>query len=143
MPSCLFCRIVEGDLPADTVYEGEHAVAFLDANPLVRGHTLVVPTEHVERVGDLDPKAAARYFEPVPRIVDAVQTATGADGATLAWNDGEAAGQEVPHAHLHIVPREREDGHGPIHALFGGPLDLEDDAMAATCEAIRGELGDA
>lgn len=140
MSECIFCRIVAGEIPADTVYEGEHAVAFLDAHPLVRGHTLVVPTEHVERVGDLDAKAAARYFEPVPAIVDAVQAATGADGATLAWNDGAAAGQEVPHAHLHIVPREEGDRHGPIHALFGGQKDLPEDEMAQVRERIQGEL---
>lgn len=140
MSECIFCRIVEGEIPSDTVYEDEATVAFLDANPLARGHTLVVPREHVKRVGELGADLAGRYFEPVPRIADAVQEAVDADGATLAWNDGSAAGQEVPHAHLHVVPRRRGDGHGPIHALFRGGKEPADDT-GDVAEAIRDELG--
>lgn len=138
MTDCVFCKIVEGEIPADVVYEDEKVVAFLDANPLTEGHTLVVPREHVERVGDIPPDLAGPYFEPVPQIVDAVEEAVDADGATLAWNDGSAAGQEVPHAHLHIVPRWTGDGHGPIHAMFGGGKETAD--TAALTEAIQAEL---
>lgn len=140
MSECLFCRIAEGEIPAEVVYEGEHAVAFLDAHPLVPGHTLVIPREHVERLGELEPAAAGSFFAGVPSIVDAVEDATGADGATVAFNDGAAAGQEIDHTHLHVVPRERGDKHGPIHALFGGQLDLPDDEMAEIGGAIREAL---
>lgn len=136
---CIFCRILEGEIPADVVYEDEDVVAFLDANPLTEGHTLVVPREHVERVGGIPVDLAGRYFEPVPKIVEAVQEAVDADGATIAWNDGSAAGQEVPHAHLHIVPRRAGDGHGPIHAMFGGAEEGVDTAILT--KAIRDNLG--
>lgn len=138
MPECIFCRIIEGEVPADTVYEGEDVVAFMDANPLVDGHTLVVPREHVERVGSISPSLASRYFRPVPEIVDAVEQALDADGATIAWNDGSAAGQEVPHAHLHIVPRHDGDPHGPIHAMFAGHKPEGDGDKIAG--AIRSQL---
>lgn len=135
---CIFCKIVDGEIPAERVYEDEDVVAFLDANPLEEGHTLVVPREHVERVSDLSSEHAATYFRPVPRIAEAVQEAVDADGATMAWNEGSAAGQEVPHAHLHIVPRWRDDDHGPIHALFGGQ-NAHGEAET-TAEAIRDAL---
>lgn len=140
MTECLFCRIAEGEIPAELVYEGDDAVAFLDANPLVPGHTLVIPRAHVDRLGELEPEAASAFFEHVPAIVEAVEAATGADGATVAFNDGPAAGQEIDHTHLHVVPRERGDKHGPIHALFGGQLDLPEDEMARIGDGIRNEL---
>lgn len=140
MSECIFCKILDGDIPARTVYEDDETLAFLDANPLAPGHTLVVPKDHLERIGDMKPPLAGRYFEPVPRIVEAVETATSADGATLAWNDGEAAGQEVPHTHLHIVPRHRDDKHGPIHALFSGTTDLPEEEENELQARIRDEL---
>lgn len=140
MSECIFCRIAAGEIPSNTVYEDEDVFAFLDANPLEEGHTLVIPKHHVERITEMGAEEASSYFANVPRIVEAVQAATGADGATLAWNDGKAAGQEVPHAHLHIVPRERGDKHGPIHALFGGQNQLSDERMAEIEERIRDRL---
>lgn len=137
MSECIFCKIASGEVPAKTVYEDDTVLAFLDVNPLTRGHTLVIPKTHVERITEMSPTDASGYFENVPRIVDAVEAAVDADGATLAWNDGRAAGQEVPHAHLHIVPREMGDAHGPIHALFGGQLDLPEDEMDEIQQGIQ------
>lgn len=141
MTECIFCKILDEEIPARTVYEDEHVLAFLDVNPLTPGHTLVIPKIHTERIHQMDPHQAARYFQPVPRVVEAVETATGTDAATLAWNDGKAAGQEVPHAHLHIVPRTDDDEHGPIHALFHGTHDVDDDEMTRLQDAIQAHLG--
>jgi histidine triad (HIT) family protein len=135
---CVFCQIVDGEIPADVVYEDDEVVAFLDGNPLTEGHTLVVPREHVARVIDIPTDVAGPYFEPVPAIADAVEQAVDADGATMAWNDGAAAGQEVRHAHLHIIPRWSGDGYGPIHGLFGGSTDDADTAI--TAKAIRDQV---
>lgn len=141
MTDCLFCKIVAGEIPAQTVYADDDVVAFLDINPLAKGHTLVIPTTHASRLGELDEAAAGAYFAKVPAITQAVEDAVGADGATLAWNDGPAAGQEVDHTHLHIVPRWTGDAHGPIHALFGGIEELSDEVQAKVQEAIRDRLG--
>jgi len=116
---CVFCSIVDGDIPARTVHETDDVLAFLDANPLARGHTLVIPKAHAERVGDLDDDLASGLFDAVSELAPRVQSTVGADGANVGINDGEAAGQEVPHVHVHIVPRFEGDGGAPIHAVAG------------------------
>ncbi|MDX1612645.1 MAG: HIT family protein [Candidatus Thermoplasmatota archaeon] len=138
MSDCIFCKIIQGEIPSNKVYEDDHVFAFLDINPLTNGHTLVVPKVHAARIGELTGEQAAAYFREVPAITQAVEAAVEADGATLAWNDGEAAGQEVPHAHLHIVPRWDGDGYGPIHALFGGPGQAE--GLDKVQEAVQAAL---
>lgn len=140
MSECIFCKILNDEIPAQTVYEDEHVLAFLDVNPLRPGHTLVIPKTHIERIHQMTPQTASEYFQNIPRIVEAIQTATKSDGATLAWNDGTAAGQEVPHAHLHIVPRNKDDKHGPIHALFQGANDVDDAEMDRIQDAIQAQL---
>ncbi|WP_439027820.1 HIT family protein [Haloarchaeobius sp. DT45] len=129
MDDCIFCQIVAGDIPSRTVYEDEHAFAFLDVNPLAPGHTLVIPKAHHETLGDLPADEGAAVFSALHELVPVVEDAVDADGSTVAFNNGEAAGQEVPHVHAHIVPRFDDDGHGPIHALFDGPGELSDDEL--------------
>lgn len=139
MPGCIFCRIARGEVPARKVYEDELAVAFLDAFPLARGHTLVVPRAHVERVEDLSDQQAKAVFGAAHKLAGRVAKAAGAEGTTIAVNNGKAAGQEVPHVHVHIVPRRASDKAGPIHALAWerpkvGPEDL--DALAKSIRAL-------
>jgi len=137
--SCIFCRIVDGDLPSRTVYESDEALAFLDANPLTAGHTLVVPRDHYETVGDLPPGTAGAVFEAVSAVTPRVEAAVDADATTVAVNNGEAAGQEVPHTHVHIVPRFEGDGNGPVHRLFGSRPALSNEELDAVAAAIRSE----
>ena len=131
MDDCIFCSIVDGDIPSHTVYEDEQTYAFLDANPLARGHALVIPKAHHERVGDMPDDLAAAVGRTIARVAPAVEAAVDAPASTIAYNNGAEAGQEVPHVHAHIVPRFEDDGVGPIHALFGGPGEAEDDELAA------------
>ena len=126
---CVFCRIIEGDEPAREVYRDDGVVAFLDAHPLAAGHTLVVPTTHHERLEDLSQAQAGALFEAAHRLLEPVQAAAGADGATVAVNDGPAAGQEVPHVHVHVVPRSAGDGGGPIHEVMGRRPSLDADEL--------------
>ncbi|WP_372910487.1 HIT family protein [Salinigranum sp.] len=135
--SCIFCRIVDGDLPSRTVYENSEALAFLDANPLAAGHTLVVPRAHHETVGDLPPETAGAVFEAVSAVTPRVERAVDADATTVAVNNGEAAGQEVPHTHVHVVPRFEGDGNGPIHRLFSSRPSLSDAELDDIAAAIR------
>lgn len=138
--SCLFCRIVDGDLPSRMVYEDESAIAFLDVNPLAAGHTLVVPKTHHEQVGELSPDLAGDLFRAVAAVTPAVEAAADAPASTVAINNGEAAGQEVPHLHVHVVPRHPDDGAGPIHGLFRNAPDLDDGEMDAIGADIRSAL---
>lgn len=138
--SCLFCQIVAGDIPGRIVYEDESAVAFLDVNPLAEGHTLVVPKTHQERVNDLTPDEAADLFRAVREVVPAVEDAVDAPASTVAINNGEESGQEVPHLHVHIVPRRSGDGAGPIHALFRDVPDLDESDMDDIEDSIAAGL---
>jgi histidine triad (HIT) family protein len=136
---CIFCRIVDGDVPSRTVYETDETLAFLDANPLVEGHTLVIPKSHHETVDELPPELAGAVFETVSAVTPHVEAAVDADGTTLAVNNGTAAGQEVPHTHVHVVPRFDGDGNGPIHRLFSGRPSLSEAELDDIAAAIRGD----
>ncbi|MFB6130875.1 MAG: HIT family protein [Salinigranum sp.] len=133
---CIFCRIVDGDLPSRTVYEDDDVLAFLDANPLAPGHTLVVPKAHGERLNDASAADAAAVFEAVYELTPRIEAAVGAEATTVAINNGEEAGQEVPHVHVHVVPRFEADGGRPIHALVSGRPDLSEEELDEIAEDI-------
>jgi len=99
---------VSGELPATVVYEDENAVAFLDHRPLFPGHTLLVPRQHVETLGELPVKLVAPYFEAAQLLSLAVESAMDAEGTFVAMNN--RVSQSVPHLHVHVVPRRRKDG---------------------------------
>ncbi|MEM4782570.1 MAG: HIT family protein [Halalkalicoccus sp.] len=125
----IFSRIVEGEIPARVVYEDETTMAFLDANPLAPGHTLVIPKEEYERLNDLPAELATDLYDTLQRMIPAVEEAVDAPASNVAFNNGEAAGQEVSHVHGHIIPRFENDGGKPIHAIAGSPPDLGDEEL--------------
>lgn len=116
--SCIFCRIVGGEIPAEIVAREPDVLAFLDVQPLADGHVLVVPRAHVPQVEDLEPAAADALFRTVVRLAGPVREALGAAGTTIGINNGAATGQTIPHVHVHIVPRWENDGAGSIHSIF-------------------------
>ena len=107
---CVFCKIVAGEIPCAKVYEDALVLAFLDIAPLNPGHTLVIPKEHHTSATTLPPESAARVMEAATRIARAMMRAVDADGFNLLLSNGACAGQVVPHAHLHVVPRFPDDG---------------------------------
>ena len=137
---CIFCSIVASDIPARTVHETDDVLAFLDANPLARGHTLVIPKAHAEHVGDLDDDLASALFEVVTKLTPRVQAAVDADAANVGINDGEASGQEVPHVHVHIIPRFEGDGGAPLHAVGGTRPNLDDEELDAIAADVSAEI---
>ncbi|MBX0349505.1 MULTISPECIES: HIT family protein [Haloarcula] len=138
MDDCIFCQIVAGDIPSRTVYEDDTVLAFLDANPLARGHTLVIPKAHHETMADLPEDVGGDVFAALHELTPAVEAAVDAPASTVAFNNGEEAGQEVPHVHGHIVPRFSDDGGRPIHAIFGDRPDLPE----AELDDIAAAIGD-
>jgi len=116
--TCPFCRIAKGDLSAHILYEDPWVMAFLDAAPMAPGHTLVVPKAHVERFAELPEDLAGKMFSAAVRVGRALQEALSAPGLTVGLNDGRAAGQGVPHVHLHLVPRFPGDGGGSLHSIL-------------------------
>lgn len=111
MSDCIFCRIVAGKAPARFIHCGENCSAFLDIHPLNPGHLLVVPNTHYARMKDLPESIAGEMFALANRIFTAVlESGLKCDGANFFLSDGEQAGQEVSHCHLHLAPRFKGDG---------------------------------
>ena len=106
--TCLFCRIVAGDVPAATVFEDELSLAFLDHRPLFPGHCLLIPKAHYETLADLPDGLIAPLFGNARILAGAVERAMAADGSFVAINN--RVSQSVPHVHIHIVPRRKKDG---------------------------------
>lgn len=129
---CVFCRIIEGELPSHKVYEDENVMAFLDAEPVSRGHTLVVPKKHVETIFEADDMDY--MWDAIVKVANAVKTAFGVDAVNIDQNNGEKAGQEVFHMHFHVTPRYT----GDEVELSYDRSELEDGEEVA--EEIRGEI---
>ncbi len=108
---CVFCKIVRGEIPSYKVYEDDDTLAFLDIHPNNPGHTLVVPKKHFENLYALDDHHLAALMRTVQKIAKAVKPAVAAGGINIAMNNEEVAGQIIFHAHLHVIPRFREDGY--------------------------------
>jgi len=134
---CIFCAIAAGEQPGHVVYEDEDTVAFLDANPLARGHTLVVPREHHSRFEELPTHVVEALFSAAHHLVPVIEEAVDPDGFNVGFNDGEVAGQVVPHTHVHVVPRFEGDGGRPIHAVAASQADLDDEELADIAGTIR------
>ena len=113
---CIFCAIIAGRQPASLVYRDELVCAFMDTAPLNEGHVLVVPIRHADSLADLDEATGARLFNIAQRVARALRrSALRCEGVNLYLSDGAAAGQVVPHVHLHVFPRYRGDGIGLRH----------------------------
>jgi len=107
---CAFCKIIEGELGADKVYEDEFIIAVLDIAPLVKGHALIIPKEHHHSLTTLPVAFSTRMIEMGPKVAMALVREVDGDGFNLMLANGACAGQVVPHVHLHVLPRHPEDG---------------------------------
>ncbi|MFB5628265.1 MAG: HIT family protein [Nitrosarchaeum sp.] len=108
--SCIFCDIMSGVRTGHILYEDASHVAFLDKYPIDLGHSLVVPKKHHEKITDMDSNMVGELFSIIPKIANAILTATGADAFSLGQNNGKAAKQIIPHVHVHIIPRYNHKG---------------------------------
>ncbi|MGA7733080.1 MAG: HIT family protein [Chloroflexia bacterium] len=106
MADCTFCKIIAGELPSSVVYRDDVALAFMDINPVTTGHLLVIPLKHSAYLSDMDEETGAHLFRVAMRLQDAIRrSGLRCEGINLFLADGEAAGQEVFHVHLHVFPR--------------------------------------
>lgn len=108
MTDCIFCKLINGEIPSAKIYEDEHVFAFMDIMPLTKGHILVIPKEHKESIYDLSEAQAANLFKVVPRLASALKDSYHPAGMNLLNNNGAPAGQSVFHFHLHLIPRYDE-----------------------------------
>ncbi|HKW58535.1 MAG TPA: HIT domain-containing protein [Candidatus Dormibacteraeota bacterium] len=109
---CVFCEIVHGTSPVSWVYQDDTVVAFMDVQPITRGHMLVMPREHAVLITDINEAAAMRTFGVARWLALVARRTLGASGVNLIVMDGEAAYQDVPHFHVHVIPRYPKDGFG-------------------------------
>jgi histidine triad (HIT) family protein len=132
-PNCIFCKIVAGELPSARVDEDEHTVAFMDINPGIRGHALVIPRRHAANLLEIEPDELAATARAAQRLATRVVERLDADGVNLINACGAAAGQTVFHFHIHVLPRYEGD---PLR-LPWVPAPGDPDEIAATAALLR------
>lgn len=138
--SCIFCSIVEGKIPSYKVFEDERTLAFLDIHPSALGHTLIIPKVHIPRIDQLEKEDAEALFRTLYRLVGGVQRAVSAPASTIGINNGKESGQEVPHVHIHIIPRARGDRGGIIQGITRSLTRPNQDEMINMAKRIRESL---
>ena len=107
---CIFCKIANGEIPSRTIYEDDDFRVILDMGPAAKGHALVMPKEHYADLFEIPEDLAMKAMRVGKLMAAKEKAALSADGFNLVQNNGETAGQTVPHFHLHLIPRYREDG---------------------------------
>ena len=134
---CVFCEIVRGSSPVSWTYQDDIVVAFMDVQPITYGHMLVVPREHAVLMTDINETAAMRTFRVARKLAAVARHTLGASGINLIVMDGEAAYQDVPHFHVHVVPRYPKDGFGLTfpNSYEHPPARAQLDAIAAALHA--------
>ncbi len=135
MSDCLFCGIVEGSIPSQTIDSDERTIAFMDINPANPGHALVIPRAHSTDLLSIDPADLQAVSVASQRLAKRMKDALGADGINLINACGQAAWQTVFHFHMHVVPRFADD---PLK-LPGIPREGDQDAIAAIAAKLRGD----
>jgi histidine triad (HIT) family protein len=114
MEECIFCKVVRGEIPCAQVYSGDSVLAFLDIAPIVEGHTLIIPKTHYSTLWDLPQELAGEMQRVMQDVGVGIFHVTGATGLNVVMNNYKAAGQVVPHAHWHLIPRREGDGLMPV-----------------------------
>lgn len=137
---CIFCKIALKKIKTNIIIENDKAMAFLDAFPLSKGHTLVIPKAHYSKIQELDENSSQSVFNLVWKISNPIEKATGVNSTTIAIHNGKEAGQEIPHVHIHVIPRKRGDGAGPVHSMFRNKPDVNSFDMSSLAEDIKRNL---
>ena len=110
LTDCIFCKIVNGELPHHLIYEDKNHLVILDRYPIDVGHSLIITKKPYEKLTDMEVSEIAELFSKIPKIINAIISATKADAFSIAQNNGKAAKQIVPHVHVHIIPRYNTTG---------------------------------
>jgi histidine triad (HIT) family protein len=130
---CVFCKIIDGTIPAYKVYEDDETLAFLDIKPNNPGQTLVIPKDHTENIYTIPAETLCRLMIAVQKVSIAVRNGSDADGINIIMNNESAAGQIIHHAHIHIIPRLNDDGlqHWPHRDYKEGDMEVYRDKIKA------------
>jgi len=138
--NCIFCRIVAGRIPARIIAQNDKAIAILDAFPVAEGHALVISKIHVGKIQEMRKEHLMAVFELLQNVTGAIEKAANVDASMIAVHNGKESGQEIPHVHVHVIPRRAADGAGPVHSMFRTRPRLADSEMDLVLARIKKEL---
>ena len=132
MTECIFCDVINGKLPSHMIYDDDDCLAILDRYPIDNGHSLIITRQHYEKITDMSIDDVSRLFSKVPKIINAIIKATGADAFSIAQNNGKSAKQIIPHVHIHLIPRYNATG-----TLWTKRKIMSDDELKQLAEKIK------
>jgi histidine triad (HIT) family protein len=135
MMDCIFCKIASKEIPAKILVETELCIGFLDAFPLAKGHALVIPKNHYERIQDLPTNVNTEIFSTIHSLISKIDSLTGA--TLVAVHNGKDSGQEIPHIHVHLIPRSKDDSAGAVHSMFSQKPELTESEIDDLCSKLR------
>jgi histidine triad (HIT) family protein len=123
---CLFCNIINKKQDAHVIFEDDSHIAIMDKYPIQKGHSLVIPKTHHEKIIDMTNDEVGKLFSQVPAVARGIIAATGADGFNLGQNNGRSANQIIPHVHVHIIPRYQKVGNLWTRRMIATDDDLKE-----------------
>lgn len=131
--NCIFCKLANGEIPANTIYEDEDFRVILDASPATRGHALILPKVHCADIYEIDDEILAKAAKLAKKVICHEKSVLGCDGYNVVQNNGSAAGQTVFHFHMHLIPRYENQE----KIVEWPPQELTDDAAGALREEMQ------
>ena len=135
LSDCIFCKIISKEIPTKILVETESCIGFLDAFPLAKGHALVIPKNHYEKIQDLRTEINTEIFSTVHNLIHKIDSLTGA--TLIAIHNGKESGQEIPHVHVHLIPRSKDDSAGAVHSMFSQKPELSESEIDELCSKLR------
>lgn len=132
---CIFCKLANGEIPTNSIYEDDDFKVILDASPATKGHALILPKDHFDNIYEVDDAIAAKIFPLAKKLATHMTKKLGCDGFNILQNNGEAAGQTVFHLHVHLLPRYKDEK----AILEWDHLEFSDDEMAEIRDSLKCE----
>lgn len=130
---CIFCKLANGEIPTNSIYEDDDFKVILDASPATKGHALILPKEHYDNIYEVDDSVAAKIMPLAKKLATHMTKKLGCDGFNILQNNGEAAGQTVFHLHVHLLPRYKDEK----AILEWDHLEFSDEEMAEIRDSLK------
>lgn len=134
--NCIFCKIIGGEIPSNTIYEDDEFKVILDASPASKGHALILPKEHYADIYEIDEKTAGHAMQLAKKLAKHMTDVLKCDGFNIVQNNHEIAGQTVFHFHMHLIPRYKEDNVG----ITWKPGELTDKDKEEILSKVKAQL---
>lgn len=133
---CIFCKILNGNIPSNKVFENDNFIAILDAFPANEGHTLVIPKKHYKDIFEIDENTLKEGYAIAKNISEAIKIAFNIKDINILQNNGELAGQTVHHFHIHVIPRIKDDN----VIIKSNPVNIDNDKIKNIVNSIKSNL---